>query len=39
MDSFDLGGGGNLTHVWVYGCRWGFETLTLFRTKINTYPV
>ena len=35
------GGGGYLTHVWVYGCRRGFEILTLFRTKIlqKPYPV
>lgn len=35
------GGGGHLTHVWVQGCRWRFEALTLLRTKItlNTYFV
>ena len=26
-------GGRHLTHFWVEGCRWGFETVTLFRTK------
>ena len=29
------GGGGHLTHVWVEGCGWGSETLTLFRTKVD----
>ena len=28
-------GGGYLIHVWVLGCRRGFEILTLFRTKIR----
>ena len=31
-------GRGDLTHVWVYGCRCGFEILTLFRTRIPSEP-